>query len=62
MPGPTRTVLGLCAALLGYHLAAWAGPEVVFSYRVPPERWWILVGAIVVAVLGSLAADRMESR
>lgn len=62
MSAATRTVVGLCFVLLGYHLAAWAGPEVVFQLRIPPERWWLLACGIVLAVLGSMGADRLEHR
>jgi uncharacterized membrane protein YphA (DoxX/SURF4 family) len=59
--GPTRTVVGLCLVLLGYHTVAWAGPEWLFSFRVPPDRWWLLVTAIAVLIVGTLLADRLEA-
>ncbi|MBL9002557.1 MAG: hypothetical protein JNK25_15615 [Phycisphaerae bacterium] len=58
--GPTRTVFGLVMILTGYHAAAWAGPDAVFAFRVPPERWWILAGALVVSVACALVSDRIE--
>lgn len=54
----SRTVLGLCIMLLGYHAASWASPGHWLPFRVPPERWYLVVGGAMVAIVASLWADR----
>lgn len=58
----TRLVLGLCAVLVGYHMAAYALPSAWLPLRVPIERWWLLAGGVVVAIAASLRMDAWEAR
>lgn len=57
----TRTVLGLSAMLLGYHAASWASPGHWLPFRVPVERWYVLVGGVVAAAGLSLLTDRRQA-
>ncbi|MBS0197095.1 MAG: hypothetical protein JSR77_10080 [Planctomycetes bacterium] len=58
----TRLAWGYSLLLMGYHGAAWIGPEKYFGLKVPLERWWILVIGVVLGVVGSWAADWLERR
>ncbi len=62
MTPATRSVVGLCLLILGYHAAAYLTPRGWFGLMVPPERWWLLIGAIAIAVGGSILVDRMVER
>lgn len=57
----SRAVLGLCIMLLGYHAASWASPDHWLPFRVPLERWYLVVGGVLAAIVGSLWADRRQS-
>jgi len=59
---PTRLVLGLCLLVLGYHAAAYSLPSHWIALHVPASKWWLLATGVGLAVGGSLAADRFESR
>jgi len=59
---PTRLVFGLCLLVLGYHAAAYSLPSQWIVLHVPASRWWLLAAGVGLAVGGSLAADRLESR
>lgn len=58
----TRAVIGICALVLGYHIAAWVGPDSWFGLKVPQDRWWILLAVITLSVAGSCFADHLERR
>ena len=60
--GPTRLTCGLACLFLGYHLLVWSVPTSVTMVAVPIERWWLVVGGVAAALLGSLLADRLEQR
>jgi hypothetical protein len=34
----------------------------MLALRVPAERWWLVVGAAAVGVVGSIAADGVDRR
>lgn len=53
----TRLTLGLCGLFLGYHLASYVSPPHWLGLRVPPERWWLLVGGLALAICGTLGTD-----
>ena len=57
---PTRMTLGLVLVVLGYHAAAWALPPTWLPLRVPPDRWWLVVGGAAAALLGTALAERLE--
>ncbi|MCC6677898.1 MAG: hypothetical protein IT436_12200 [Phycisphaerales bacterium] len=59
---PTRLVIGLSLLLVGYHLAAWGAPDGWFGVKVPRDRWWLLIGGLAIAVMASLALDRLEQK
>lgn len=59
---PTCLTLGLCLAVGAYHAAAYSLLPVVALVAVPLGRWWVVAGAIAVAVAGSLAAEALERR
>lgn len=62
LTSPTRLVMGLSLALVGYHLLAWTLPEHWLPLRVPAELWPLLAGGVVVAIAGTLLADALEQR
>lgn len=59
---PTRLVLGFVLLLVGYHIAAYSGPAHYLTFRVPRDRWWMLVSGVIIAVLGSMGVDWFERR
>lgn len=56
----SRAAVGLSLMFTGYHVAAWAAPEGWIALKVPRERWYLLVGGIVVAVGVSVGLDRLD--
>lgn len=62
LTSPTRLVMGLSLALVGYHLLAWTLPAHWFPLRVPPELWPLLLGGVAVAIAGTLTVDALERR
>ncbi|GEM_PF-2423449 len=58
----SRLVVGICLILGAYHIAAYASPDAWFGLKVPRERWYILAAGVVLALLGTATADRLESR
>lgn len=57
---PTRFVLGVSALLAGYHVFFWFGPSGAVRYGVPLGLWWVLVGGVVAALVGSVVADLID--
>ena len=58
----TRTVVGLCLLIVGYHVAAYTAPASWDLLRVPVDRAWIL-GLVLAAAVGvSVGTDRLERR
>ncbi|CAG0981843.1 hypothetical protein PHYC_01808 [Phycisphaerales bacterium] len=62
MSRTTRVVVGMSLIVGAYHVASWVAPAHWLPLRVVPSRWFLLVGALVLAVVGSLLADRSEKR
>jgi hypothetical protein len=58
---PTRVVIGLCAAVLGYHLIVWAFPPSLTSVQVDRQFWWVVAAAAILVPFLSLLMDRMVS-
>ncbi len=58
----SRLTLGLCGLFVGYHLASYVSPSHWLGLRVPPERWWVLVAGVAIAVLGTLGTDRLVEK
>jgi hypothetical protein len=61
----SRAAIGLSLILAGYHLGAWCSPDDWFGMQVPRERWYLLVGGVLLAVgtsVGLDARDRRDSR
>jgi hypothetical protein len=58
----SRLTAGICLMLLGYHVVAWTAPFGATMLRVPPDRWWVVVGVVVVAFAGSGLAELFERR
>lgn len=56
----SRAAVGLSLMFAGYHVAAWGTPEGWIALKVPRERWYLLVGGIVIAVGVSVGLDRMD--
>ncbi len=59
LSAPTRMTLGVVFLLVGYHCVMWVVPSL--SFGVPIERWWIVAAGAVLAVVGALAVDLVES-
>jgi hypothetical protein len=59
---PTCLTLGLCLFFCAYHSAAYSLLPVVALVAVPVGRWWVVVAAVVVSVLGALVAEWAERR
>jgi len=59
---PTRLVLGVCALVVGYHVAAYALPGGWITLHVPASLWWVLAGGVALAIAGSLLGDLVEGR
>jgi len=57
---PTTLTLGISLLVLGYHAVAYSLLPVVTLVSVPIDRWWLLVVICVVALAGSVLADRLE--
>ncbi len=57
---PTCLTLGVCAFVGAYHAAAYSLGPVVALVAVPIDLWWVVAGGIVLAVVGSLVAERVE--
>lgn len=56
----SKTVLGLCLLIVGYHVAAYTAPASWDLLRVPLDRAWILGLGLAAAVGVSLGTDRLE--
>lgn len=59
---PTRLTLGICGLFVGYHLVSYVSPPAWLGLRVPPERWWLLVGGVVLAIGGTLGTDKLVEK
>ena len=59
LSGPTRLTLGIVSLIVGYHCVMWAVPSLTFG--VPVGRWWMVAVGAVLAVVGALAVDLVES-
>lgn len=59
---PTRLTTGVCGLIIGYHVLAWALPADWIALRVPLSRWWAVALVTLVALGGSLLADRLDGR
>lgn len=59
---PTALVLGLSSLVVAYHLLAWTLPSDRLPTLIPLARWWALVALVGAMVVGSVWADRLESR
>ncbi len=57
---PTRMTLGVCLLIGGYHVAGYSMPDSWVPLKVPRHLWGVVPGAIVVALAGSVAADRLD--
>lgn len=56
----SKTVVGLCLLIVGYHLAAYTAPAAWNLLRVPLDRAWILALGLAAAVGVSLGTDKLE--
>jgi hypothetical protein len=59
---PTRLTVGVCMLLSGYHLLTWSAPFGATMLRIPPERWWVLVGIVVLSLAGAGVGELIEHR
>lgn len=59
---PSRLVLGLSLMLLGYHIAMWSLPAGMRSVSIPPDRWWLLILGVALALGGTVLTDSIERR
>lgn len=57
----SRSVLGMSALVVGYHLVAYANPHLPLV-QVPFDRWWALALGVLIVIWASLAMDRLERR
>jgi len=62
LTGPTAVTIGLVFLFLGYHTAAYGGPDGFLSFRVPPRFGWLVYLGGVLAVIGAMIADRIDRR
>jgi len=59
---PTRTAVGVCCLIVGYHGLAY-GPLARFDpLRIPPGFLWLLIAGPVVLIGLALSADVVERR
>lgn len=56
----TAVTAAFVLLFLGYHTAAYGGPEGLLHFRVPPRLGWLVYVGGVLAVVGALLADRLE--
>ena len=59
---PTTMVLGLSLMIVSYHLISFGLPTGWLSARVPADRLWMLGLGIALALIASVAVDRLEQR
>jgi hypothetical protein len=59
LSGPTRLTLGIVCLIVGYHCVMWVVPALTFG--VPLDRWWMVAVGAVLAVVGAVAVDLVES-
>jgi hypothetical protein len=62
LTGPTAVTLAIVLTFLGYHTAAYGGPVGLLSFRVSPRFGWLVYVGGVLAVVGAMAADRIDRR
>lgn len=60
MSQASKTVVGLCLLIVGYHVAAYTAPASWDLLRVPLDRAWILALGLAAAVGVSLGTDGLE--
>ncbi len=58
MTEASRLSIGLSAIGLAYHGVSYACPDHWLPFRVPPERWYVVVLFAVLLTGGSLVVDR----
>ncbi|MBK7403792.1 MAG: hypothetical protein IPJ41_03945 [Phycisphaerales bacterium] len=59
---PTGLTIGVCLLGAGYHAMAYSLLPQVNLVAIPIQRWWIVAAVIVVAITGSIGAERLEAR
>ena len=60
MSVPTRTTLGVVLLVGGFHVFAWSAPAAWGVLAVPADRWWLVAGGGVLALIGAATADVLE--
>ena len=60
--GPTRLTVGMTCLFVGYHAVVWSVPAGWSALAVPLDRWWIVVGIGVLALLGAVLGEWLEGR
>jgi len=58
----TTLTAGLALIFMGYHTAAYGGPAGLIGFHVPARLGWLVYTGGVLAVIGAVAADRLEAR
>lgn len=58
----TRAVIGLCLAIIGYHLIVWAFPPTLTPLQVDRQLWWVLLLILGCLPIASLLMDRFVSQ
>jgi len=54
----TRATIGLCMAIVGYHLIVWSYPPTLTPVQVGRQFWWAVLLAGVLTPVLSLWMDR----
>lgn len=57
----TLAVVGLALLVLGYHGVAYASPQSWNLLSVPRDRWYVLAGAVILAIGVSVFTDRVAA-
>ena len=62
LSSPATLTLGLVLIFMGYHAAAYGGPAGLIGFHVPARFGWLVYLGGVLAVVGAIAADRLDAR
>ena len=57
----TKTIAAFAAIITGYHLCAWSLDDRWLPLRAPVERWWLVPGLAIAAILASFGVDLVQS-
>lgn len=62
LSSPATLTAGFALIFMGYHTIAYGGPTGLIGFHVPARLGWLVYLGGVLAVVGAIAADRLEAR